>query len=79
MEARPQNYLFEKEYVKGKGMKNGGYGGILVAKHYEMKRRLIDEEAERARSKQWLANYNKRMQEERLKRKDQEMQAKLRR
>ena len=55
-------------------MKNGGYGGVLVAKHYEIKKRALDEEAERARSKQWLANYQKRIEEERLRRKDQEMQ-----
>ena len=30
-EARPQNRFFDKEYIKGKGMKNGGFGGLLVS------------------------------------------------
>ena len=65
MEARHQNHLFDKEFVPGKGMKNGGYGGILVGKHYEMKQKLVNEEAEKARNKQWLELYNKKREQER--------------
>jgi len=33
-EARHHNHLFEKDFVSGIGMKNGGYGGLIVSKHY---------------------------------------------
>ena len=36
-EARHMYQLFEPEYIKGKGMKNGGYGGLVVGKHYQVK------------------------------------------
>ena len=36
-EARSQFRLFEKEYEKGKGMKDGGMGGLIVGNHYAIK------------------------------------------
>ena len=56
-EARPQNFLFEKEFVKGKGMRNGGYGGLIVGKHYKMKHLDFDMEAEQARNKKWMEDF----------------------
>ena len=36
-EAAPMINMFDKEYLPGKGMRNGGYGGLIVGKHYHMK------------------------------------------
>ena len=33
-EARSPHHLFEKEFIPNKGMKNAGYGGLIVGKHY---------------------------------------------
>ena len=43
------NRLFDKEYIKGKGMKNGGYGGLIVGDY--LKHRAAIEEAEKERLK----------------------------
>ena len=59
-EARPQNFLFEKEYIKGKGMRNGGYGGLIVGKHYEKKQQGFDMAAEQARNQKWLQEHLRR-------------------
>ena len=48
-EARHMNRLFDKEYIKGKGMKNGGYGGLIVGDY--LKHRAAIEEAEKERLK----------------------------
>ena len=29
--------LFDKEFIKGKGMKNAGYGDLIVGAHYKVK------------------------------------------
>lgn len=54
------NRLFDKEYIKGKGMKNGGYGGLIVGDY--LKHRAAIEEAEKERLKfiKWQADYKKR-------------------
>ena len=56
-EAEPQNFLFEKEYIPGKGMKNGGYGGLLVGKHNIKQQKPFDMEAEQARTQKWLQEF----------------------
>ena len=38
-EARPMNRFFEKEYIPGKGMKNGGMGDLIVGNHYDLKKK----------------------------------------
>ena len=35
-EAAPQNELFDKQYIEGKGMRSGGFGDLLVYKHYQI-------------------------------------------
>ena len=39
-EARPMLRMFDQEYIKGKGMKNGGYGGLIVGNHYKIKNQI---------------------------------------
>lgn len=53
-ESRPMNRLFDKEYIKGKGMKNGGYGGLIVGNHYKIKQQMVTAEMERARYQKWI-------------------------
>ena len=36
-EAAPMFNMFDKEYLPGKGMRNGGYGGLIVGRHYQLK------------------------------------------
>ena len=71
-EARHQHDLFDHEYVKGKGMKNGGYGGLLVGRHYTKVQETADLEKEREQYSKWLANYNKKMEESRRLRRQKE-------
>ena len=60
-------------------MKNGGYGGLIVGKHYQIKQLEADEDLQRRRYAKWLESYNKRMEDERLERQHREFVAQLRR
>ena len=60
-EARPMFRLFDKEYLPGKGMRDGGSGSVIVGNHYKIKQQNIDKEAESEKNKLWLENYQKKM------------------
>ena len=68
MEAAPMTNLFDREFVKGKGMKNGGYGGLIIGKHYKLKEEFADIEKEKEKYSKWLSSYNKKLEQERVKR-----------
>ena len=53
-------------------MKNGGYGGLLVGRHYTKVQETADLEKEREQYSKWLANYNKKMEESRRLRRQKE-------
>jgi len=74
-EARSMHRLFEPDYVKGKGVKSGGYGDIIVGRHYEMKKQFLDIEAEQRRNKSWLDDFKRKQEEKRRKRQALENEA----
>ena len=46
-------------------MKNGGYGGLLVGNHYDLKQQLNVAEQEKEKYNKWLETYNRRMEDTR--------------
>ena len=55
------NRFFEKEFIKGKGMKNAGIGGLIVGNHYKIKQENADQEQDKKKYSKWLSNYNKKV------------------
>ena len=53
-------------------MKNAGYGGLIVGKHYQIKQKEADEHQEHLKYAKWLEAYNKKVAEERIRRQQRE-------
>ena len=78
-EARHHFRLFEKEFVKGKGMKNGGYGGIIVGKHYQKIHQQEQDQIDKEKYDRWLRSVEKRNAQIKRRRMMKEQEAKQRR